>query len=613
VHMTRSTSESSLGMKTVSFDIFDTVLRRRVKEPEDIFRIVAEKIENPAFVDVRKKAQRNAHRFGKEATLKVIYSNLSRYFGWSKAKEDEVMNCELSVEKEFITQSPYASHLLAACRRSGYDICFVSDMYLPSDFITGILDKFNLRHHGEQVFVSCEINKSKRRGTLFPYLKKLIPGLSRHYGDNFFADVSAAEQAGIKPVFVPNAHPTAFEFNLQPNLADAVRATRLEKPPDVDKLWELGAGLTAPIAHAFLQWLDIKAKFSGVDRLLFLARDAQILHALYEGQIPANYVFVSRHSLNNCISSPHNKRNREWLFAVEKRTVRSVLGNCNISPSDVRHELSGSGIDLTQIDKVMPLSGLIKMMKPFFLHKNIQERVKRMQEKQREELKNYLTSIGVRANERLGIVDIGWQGSIQRKLNQIFPLIGFSIPLKGFYLYCNSSDIESDSLFNFNDLQLIQYRFVIESLFPSCHGTTIAYHDGKPVFKEYPHISEAAWNAFRSGAQACSNNLNNFTIETEQLIKATGHLAKDPDWHSADLLSSLRFNSGLHKGVPFLQPRFIDNILAGMPWPEGYFRWKYPGSGGYRYKFLQIIACFLRKVVYWRRVLLHYLFNLRKP
>jgi predicted HAD superfamily hydrolase len=603
----------SVTRQTISFDVFDTALRRTVRDPKEVFKLVGDAIDNPEFCNIRSNAQRDAHRFGKEASLEEIYWQIEQKLDWNRQKTSDVMQLELSTERSVIQPVPYTKSIIDGLRGAGFSICFVSDMYLPSEFIANVLDELGLRYPGERVFVSCEVGKSKRRGTLFPFLKRTIPDLVAHYGDDYFADVRQADRAGIKAEHTPSARPTAFERSLNQTVAEAARIARTNRTQYADKLWELGAGFTAPMAHGLLGWLEEEAESSGVDRLLFLARDAQILHALYEGAVPCNYVFLSRHSLNNCLFSPMDPSNREWIFAVETPTVRNVLSNCNLTPDDVETELSRVGVPKTMIDQSLSIGRLIRMLEPFFSNKRLQEILRDRQYRQREEFRSYLVNTGVNSNERLGIVDLGWQGSIQRRLTKILPLIGHDRPLKGFYFYCQATDINTSSYLDLNEGWLARYRVLIETMFPAGHGQTISYSNGKPVLGEYPHVPEASWRSFRDGAKSGVEQLRNHRIEPRELREAVEQLAKNPDWHSAELVSGVHFNAGLHEGNPFLQPRFVDSLRSGMPWPEAYFRWRYPGARGHSYRALQAVAWALREARYGRRWLLNLMFDLRKP
>ena len=65
-----------------------------------------------------------------------------------------VEQLELELESETITANPKAQCMIEAARSSGKRVVFVSDMYLPADFIRGQLERFGLTGDGDQCYVS---------------------------------------------------------------------------------------------------------------------------------------------------------------------------------------------------------------------------------------------------------------------------------------------------------------------------------------------------------------------------------------------------------------------------------------------------------------------------
>lgn len=91
----------------VSFDIFDTLVKRDVRNPEDIFSLVQvsynqfaeDKIDD--FKEQRQKAEQSAKECAKaeEITIEDIYNKLS----YSKKQKELLRTIELKMEVEFCT------------------------------------------------------------------------------------------------------------------------------------------------------------------------------------------------------------------------------------------------------------------------------------------------------------------------------------------------------------------------------------------------------------------------------------------------------------------------------------------------------------------------------
>ncbi len=596
-----------------SFDVFDTVLRRRVQDPTQVFERVTDAIGDPGFTAARVAAQRDAHRFGREATLEGIYRLIARRLTWTPEQAERVMAVELETERSLLVPVPSTAALMESLRAEGHEICFVTDMYLPGGFIAGVLEGHGLKLPHETLLVSCELGRSKRRGSLFPRLRRDLPQLVRHHGDDAFADVHQARRAGIDARLLPGARPTAFERALPGPIAETLRQVRSERPADAGKLWDLGAGLTAPMAVGLLRWIDREAGRRGVDRLLFLARDAQLLERLYTGGLPRTYLCCSRHSLNNCLFDPRDPGNREWLFALERPTVRAVLANCNLTPESLADPLAEAGVPAALFDRPLPLTRLMRTMDDAFAHPGVAARLGTHQEGQLASFAEYLHLLGVGSDESLAVVDLGWRGTIQRQLGRILPRLGFGRPLTGFYFGCNALDLDAAAFLSLDPGWLARYRVLVEVLFPASHGQTLSYRDGAPVLAPHPHLALAEWEDLRRGAEAGAAALAETEITPAMLARALEGAATEPDWHLADLLAGVRFNAGLEPGQRFLEPRLADALRAGMPWPEGYLRWRFPAARGARDRALRAAAWGLREARYARRWMLSRVLGLRKP
>jgi predicted HAD superfamily hydrolase len=602
-------------MTTVSFDIFDTVLRRIVSHPREVFTRVENRLNQPGFAAARITAQRRAHAFGREPTLREIYEPLRRHLKWTEKQTRAAEAMELEEEWRVLSPVlPFAQDALGACRRDGARVCFVSDMYLPSSFLGAALDEHRLREPSETVYVSCEHRRSKRRGTLFPYLKQVIPDLAKHYGDDPHADVAMARRAGLETIYFGSARTTRFEQALEPAYTEVIRSARAARAAATLESWDLGAGLTGPIAHSFLDWLNTAAVADGVDQLLFLARDAQLLHHVYSGSTPANYVYISRFSLNKCLFDPLDPSNRDWLYDVPERTARAVLANCGIDARNLLQTQLGNAVSLDALDQPTSFPKLIRRCESLFREAAINDLITAEQARQRVELRQYLLSSGIEQAKRLGVVDLGWQGTIQKRLAKLLPELGFAQELTGFYIQCTDPTLDAHSFLQLPPAWLTRYRVVIEAMFPACHGQTLGYQQGGPVLAAFPHLTPEPWHAVLEGARRVISELQQQPpISATRIQHALTALAADPDWHSASTLAPIRFNAATTAGDPFLPKSLKERIATGFPWPEGLVRLAIPRTTPIANTAVRLLSTLLRELRFARRWVLHHLFGLRRP
>ena len=135
--------ERSNHYKLYSYDIFNTLIKRRVEKPTDIFGVVEQTMQFPCFREIRIEAERLAriHSRHCEVTIEEIY----RFFQQMTAVSDEEMasllkkEVEIEIDYSVLNKSIWSEikKLISQEKR----IILISDMYLGSDKIREILKK----------------------------------------------------------------------------------------------------------------------------------------------------------------------------------------------------------------------------------------------------------------------------------------------------------------------------------------------------------------------------------------------------------------------------------------------------------------------------------------
>lgn len=176
--------------RLVSFDIFDTMIFRKVKKPTDIFNMVEEAIGQKGFANARIQAERKArtvHSASEEITFNQIYEEIDDdYVGiWEEELKAEEKYTYANECIKKIYEYAYANNNVAIC----------SDMYLPKDYLAHLLEKKG--YVGiEKLYVSAEHMRTKATGRLFKYMisdNKLKADEILHIGDNLQSDGKAAD------------------------------------------------------------------------------------------------------------------------------------------------------------------------------------------------------------------------------------------------------------------------------------------------------------------------------------------------------------------------------------------------------------------------------------
>ena len=192
----------------ISFDVFDTLIERKVEVPTDIFTFTAKKVPEchdlalfkekriQAEVLARKKSVHNG-----EVTLSEIYQELA-YYGTNMANSFE--NAEEETELESCVPKKSIKNVYNWAVQNHKKILIISDMYLSSKLIGKMLKKCGYSEY-IKVCVSNEYGANKISGQLFRNVMDEF-GISSeqmiHIGDSVKADFLGAKKAHISSILI---------------------------------------------------------------------------------------------------------------------------------------------------------------------------------------------------------------------------------------------------------------------------------------------------------------------------------------------------------------------------------------------------------------------------
>lgn len=191
----------------ISFDIFDTLIERKVNNPVDIFYLTGCEFfdEDGAiiFKSARIAAERNAREKSKtgEVTLDEIYECLE---GYDEKQKNNFIKTEQEIELEACNQKAEIISIYKWAIENGKIVILISDMYLPKKQIIQMLYKCGIQQY-KYLYVSNEYLKNKLTGRLFDIAveeleidkKKMI-----HIGDSIKADWIGARKVGIDSILI---------------------------------------------------------------------------------------------------------------------------------------------------------------------------------------------------------------------------------------------------------------------------------------------------------------------------------------------------------------------------------------------------------------------------
>ncbi len=292
----------------ISFDIFDTLIFRPFSSPTDLFYFLGEQVDILDFRRIREEQEflaREDCRKEKghtEVGLSDIWRRIEREVGIS-ADTGETLEKEL--ELKFCYANPYMKQVFETLKEKGKRIIIISDMYLSAEFEEKLLK--NCGYSGfEKLYVSSDYGFSKGDGKLFGQAKADMGKDLKfaHIGDNPYSDVKKAQEAGFAAVHYPNINKSAGQYRSQdmsPMIGGAYRGivnNRLYSGLKTYTMeYEYGFIYGGLFVLGYCRFIHDYCLTNGVDKLLFLARDGDILKRAYDKLYPdeaTEYVFWSR-------------------------------------------------------------------------------------------------------------------------------------------------------------------------------------------------------------------------------------------------------------------------------------------------------------------------------
>lgn len=183
-----------LDFDVVSFDLFDTILFRKVDKPTDVFKLMEQELRLPGFARQRIEAEWTARQKkyretgSYEVCLQEIYTAITML---AAVSQDEMITLELAIEAEQLIINPVMKDIVEKLQIAGKRLIAISDMYLDTVALKALLSGCGFLFTNE-IYVSSEMGVSKSNGLLYSAVQQLETLRGKqivHIGDNFYSDV----------------------------------------------------------------------------------------------------------------------------------------------------------------------------------------------------------------------------------------------------------------------------------------------------------------------------------------------------------------------------------------------------------------------------------------
>ena len=454
----------------LSFDVFDTLVIRRVHDPDRLKLATARYIERRAHASgiegwpavrvqrLRDRVER-VHRRRQgvsgpdhEACYPRFMADVLRIIFGERADAallDEVTRHELDIESAMLVARSQFPPLLQRLKMAGKRVMAVTDMYLPAESVRLLLDRAGYAGLVDDVYSSADTGRAKASGAAWSTLGErwnIEPARWWHVGDHPISDGSRPASMGITTRILRD-HGELQRRQQSANLA-AVSVKRPfwrgrlaqqwmlplegENGPQ-PALYRMGYSFFGPLLCTFIQGLAERCFRRDIRQVFFFSREGRILLDLWNTMVPvlfagaripeARYLHVSRRALAAAAYAHRDLDFENARMAFLPASNRDFSDFCRVfgldphsfAPALARHGLAADD----------PLSkwhdgwraANTERFQAFLRDRYVQDEIRRQQAPAQAALHRYLESLDFFRHREVVVADIGWLGTIQRLLD----------------------------------------------------------------------------------------------------------------------------------------------------------------------------------------------------
>lgn len=436
----------------VSFDVFDTLLFRKVNEPETIFDLVGNYFGIHGFRKLRMDGQNEASRRAYQehqyphADINEIYEVLSEHteilVDW-----DEVKALELQMEEDALVANREMLDIFLYAKSLGKRVVATSDMYLLAETLQHILEK-NGYTGFDYVYCSADEHKAKFNRELFEEIARrenVSFGSILHIGDNVSADIEIPAGFGIH----------TYLYKAQADMDKVKDAWASDIDQGLYKIlykeergfwYNLGVEVGGPLYMALYRWIAPKIRqFDG--KFYFLSRDGYNLYRIFKnlGYKNVEYLYVSRRALVLAGITEMNESDLALLPPYTKgQTVGEIIDYLCISRSSISY-LEEAGFHSFE-DVIRTEKQAADFKKLCVLNRDIL--LARCEQERRDAIA-YFSKVGfLEGNNRA--FDCGWNGSSQYLIERFKKVIGCQSNTMFYYFGIRNTDKSRKQLHGFH-------------------------------------------------------------------------------------------------------------------------------------------------------------------
>lgn len=483
----------------ISFDIFDTLLIRKTLFPEDIWKLVEERVQkrgNNAIDDFASKRVAAQEELGlSNPNIDDIYDNLCKKYQIQAKQAEQYKELEIRVEHEMLTVRRDMVELLHACQELGKKIFLISDMYLPEQVIREILEENGVTGY-DGIYISCDRKLLKLQGMFELYKEQQGEGRFLHIGDHTTYDGICASLAGMDYCLIPSPLTMIKKtllngvidnaVSLSERLVLGVIISRVMNSPfkegwqenriAIDTEYEYGYAFCAALIVQFILWMASVLGREYYDKVLFASRDGYVLKKMYE--------MICDSDNQNCLPDSiyfYTSRKAAVMTNIKNEAYINMIINISgdMLPESIMRERFGlRQEEIKEYDEDIYGDSI---------HKYVWEHVDAIF-KRADEAKNnyfrYMGKAGLEIGRKYAFIDFVSSGTTQKSLMRIVPF-----DLEGIYMGWNGSEnkqeVNVNAMFDGGNSYFMRHYKMVETFMSSQEPSLTCFDDmGAPVFSE---------------------------------------------------------------------------------------------------------------------------------
>lgn len=431
----------------VSFDIWDTLIMRRLMEPEHVFDVMERKTGIKNFANVRRTAVLESPIAN--PNIHEIYGCIQEVLNISDQQREELLQLEINIEKKIVAPRKSMVQLMTQACHAGKKVTLITDMYLPCNIMREILATAGI-NEDIPLYVSCDYRKLKSEGLFLEYKNQIEAERYLHIGDNPKSDIQSAGMAAIDSIQIASAlrqlEKSLFRkiiplgrTSVNSSIYTGMFMAEIFNDPfglkgkiTVDDAVCAARLFVAPLITAFMNWMIIELQKDHYDKVLFAARDGFLMQKVYrafkdksgKNILPEDCYFLASRQVCT-IASIAGRRDVEWLSLVNFRgtpeellSERFRLKTDEILPYDKERYSGLTEYVLAHYDKILIRSSEVK-----------------------NGYLKYMQECEIRPDRKYALFDFVSSGTCQYHLMRFFPF-----HLTGKYFCHSVTDDEKKSL-----------------------------------------------------------------------------------------------------------------------------------------------------------------------